>query len=118
MSTIEDIRRLALRHARPGTSGDTALARLKIYTLDQPTNLMPLIYDPVVCLVLQGAKRTVIGNRACDYGEGDCMVVAAEVAAMGQINRASAEEPYLAANLYLDPEVIASLLIDVSGMPG
>jgi AraC-like DNA-binding protein len=96
---------------------DTALPRLRIYSSARPTELLATIYDPVVCLILQGAKRTVIGGKPLEYGAGDCVVVAAEVAAMVQISRASPDCPYLALNLSLDPAMISALLVDMAGMP-
>jgi AraC-like DNA-binding protein len=74
-----------------------------------------VMYEPVVCLVLQGRKRTFIGDGVLEYGEGECMVVAAEVTAMGQVCEASSDEPYLALNLYLDPAVISAILLDMNG---
>lgn len=114
MTDLAEIKATALRHV--GTQ-HPALPRLHVYSSDRPTSLGALIYDPVVCLVLQGAKRTIIGNCVLDYGAGHSMIVAAEVAAMGQICEASPEEPYLAINLYIDPAVISSLLLEMSGMP-
>jgi AraC-like DNA-binding protein len=114
MSDLAAIRAAALRHAG---AESTAMPRLRVYALDHITEVAALVYDPVVCLVLQGAKRTFIGDRVLEYGAGDCMIVAAEITAMGQICAASPEEPYLAANLYLDPAVISSVLLDMAGLP-
>jgi AraC-like DNA-binding protein len=113
MTNLEAVKAVALRHAG---SASTAFPRLSIRTLDRPTDFGGLTYVPVVCLVLQGAKRTVIGDQVLDYGAGSCMVVAAEVVAIGQISEASPEAPYLAANLYLDPAVISALLLEMSDM--
>ncbi|AGB73451.1 transcriptional regulator, AraC family [Rhizobium freirei PRF 81] len=75
------------------------------------------VYNPVVCFVLQGSKQVFIGDQVLEYGAGHCMVVAAELAAMGQISEASPEEPYVALNLYIDPEVISALLLEMGSMP-
>jgi hypothetical protein len=114
MTNLEAVKAVALRHSG---STSTAFPRLSIRTLDRPTDFAGLTYVPVVCLVLQGAKRTVIGDQVLDYGAGSCMVVAAEVVAIGQISEASPEAPYLAVNLYLDPAVISALLLEMSDMP-
>ena len=112
MSSITDLKRLALAYAvQPRTA--TAMARLEIMRLDHPTALQPVIYEPAVCLVLQGAKRAVIGDQGLGYGAGDYFIAAAEVAALGRISAATPEEPYLALNLLLDPQVIAGVLLDL-----
>lgn len=114
MSDLALIRATALRHTGPPPA---AMPRLWVYALDHTTEVAALVYDPVVCLVLQGAKRTFIGDRVLEYGAGDCMIVAAEIAAMGQICEASPEAQFLSANLYLDPAVISSVLLDMAGRP-
>lgn len=111
MSMIDDLKLLTLPHAhQPRTT--TPIARFEIMRLEQPTTLQPVLYDPVVCMVLQGGKQAVIGNRVLNYGAGDYFVAAAEVAAMGQITEATPDRPYLAINLLLDPHVIAGMLLD------
>jgi AraC-like DNA-binding protein len=112
MTELNDISAIALRHAR---SPNPAMPRLHIYRIENPTEAAGLIYEPVVCLVLQGRKRTFIGDGVLEYGAGECMVVAAEVTAMGQVCAASTNEPYLSLNLFLDPAVISAVLLDMNG---
>lgn len=111
MSKINDLKLLTLPHAHQMQT-ITPIARVEIMKLEQPTTLQPVIYEPVVCLVLQGGKRAVIGDRVLHYTAGDYFVAAAEVAAMGQITEATPERPFLAVNLLLDPYVITKVLLD------
>ncbi len=113
MTDLDDIRAIALRHAG---APHPAMPRLHIYRIDNPTDAAGLIYQPVVCLVLQGRKRTFIGNGVLEYGPSECMVVAAELTATGQVCEASTDEPYLALNLYLDPAMISTILLDMNGL--
>lgn len=114
MSELDDIRAIALRHAG---RHNPALPRVLVYRIDDLTDAAGLIYEPVVCLVLQGRKRTFIGDTVLEYGAGEYIVVAAELTAMGQVCEASPDEPYLALNLLLDPAVISSLLLDMARQP-
>lgn len=114
MNDLDAIRAIALRHAgRP----NPALPRVLVYRIDDLTAAAGLIYEPVVCLVLQGRKRTFIGDTVLEYGAGEYIVVAAELTAMGQVCQATSDEPYLALNLLLDPAVISTLLLDMVGQP-
>ncbi|HWJ72242.1 MAG TPA: AraC family transcriptional regulator [Kaistia sp.] len=113
MTDLNDIRAIAQRHAG---RQNPAMPRLQIYCLDNRTDAVGLIYEPVVCLVLQGRKRTFIGDRVLEYGSSECMVVAAELTAMGQVCEASTDEPYLSLNLYLDPAVLSAILFDMNGL--
>lgn len=112
MSTTTELKHLTQPYAlQPKTV--TSIARLEIMRLEHPTALQPVIYEPAVCLVLQGAKRAVIGEKVLAYGEGDYFIAAAEVAALGQISEATKDQPYLALNLLLDPQLIAGVLLDL-----
>lgn len=114
MSTLDDIRAMAIRHAN---AEGGAVPRLRVFSADAPTELTPFVCDAAVCLVLQGAKRTVIGDKVFDYGAGECLIVATEVVAMGRISAATASKPYLGLNLNLDPVVLSSLLLDMTDVP-
>jgi AraC-like DNA-binding protein len=111
MTSLTAIRTIARRH-----TGTSALPRLQIHQIDYPTEIATLIYEPVVCLILQGSKRTLISDQVLEYGPGQFMIVAAEVTATGQIWEASPDEPYLAMHLSLDTKLISDLLLDMSGI--
>lgn len=114
MTTLARLRALATRHAG---RIDAALPRFTITTRSEPTGVGGMIYDPVACLVLQGAKRVLVGERAIEYGAGQYMVVAAELAALAQISQASAEQPYIALNIALDPALISGLMLEMASLP-
>ena len=67
---MAELKRLAFSYAlQPRTV--TSIARLEIMRLDHPTALQPVIYEPAVCLVLQGAKRAVNGEKVLADSAGD-----------------------------------------------
>lgn len=109
MSKIEDLKRLALQHSTPQMT-KTAIERFEFLRRSAATGLVPVLYVPVLCLVLQGAKRVLIGGKDLRYQEGQYFIAAIEVPALGQIMEASSDRPYLAINFYLDPTIIASVL--------
>ena len=111
MDKLDEIRALAIRHAGVKHPG---MSRLSIYRINEPTELNCLVYDPTAFIVLQGTKRTIIGDQVFEYGPGQTMVVAAEITAMGQIIEASPDKPFLAVNLNLDPAVIMNVVLYLS----
>ncbi|MGE7472039.1 AraC family transcriptional regulator [Bosea sp. NPDC003192] len=114
MNELEKIRAMAMRHA-----GQTNLLipRLLSYSLDHPTEVDPMIYDPAVSLVIQGTQRMFIGGKMFEYGPGQSMVVAAEIAALGQICEASQDKPFLAVGLFLDPALLSNLILEMAALP-
>lgn len=114
MEKLDEIRALAMRHAGVKHPG---MSRLSIHSISKPTDLNSLIYDPMAFIVLQGTKRTIIGDQVFEYGPGQTMVVAAEITAMGQIVEASPDKPFLAIGLDLDPAVIMNVVLYLSETP-
>lgn len=114
MDNLDEIRALAIRHAGVKHLG---MSRLSIYRINEPTELNALVYDPMAFIVLQGIKRTIIGDQVFEYGPGQTMVVAAEITAMGQIVEASPDKPFLAISLDLDPAVIMNVVLYLSKTP-
>ena len=111
MDKLDEIRALAIRHAGVKHPG---MSRLSIISITEPTQLKALVYDPMAFIVLQGTKRTIIGDQVFDYGPGQTMVVAAEIAVMSKIMVASPDRPFLAINLDLDPSVIMNVVLYLS----
>lgn len=67
------------------------------------------ISRPLLCLVVQGAKRVTVGTEAFDFAAGDSLLITADVPTVSQITRASIAESYYSLVLELDPAVITDL---------
>lgn len=93
------------------------MPRLFAYSLNDTTEIDPLIYDPAVSLVLQGTQRIFIGDQMVEYGPGQSMIVAAELAALGQICEASEGHPFLAVGMFLDAAMLTGLIAEMNAMP-
>lgn len=114
MGELDEIREMALRHAGRQS---LQLPRLFAYTLDHTTEIDPLIYDPAASLVVQGTQRMFIGDQMFEHGPGQSMIVAAEVAALGQICEATEDQPFLAVGLFMDPVLLSNLILEMAAIP-
>ncbi|MBW6423485.1 AraC family transcriptional regulator [Rhizobium sp. XQZ8] len=113
---MDEIRDLVSRNAA-GRRTETAVPRLAIMKGDNPTGMMPSVYEPMLCLVLQGSKCVVIGDQAMHYDSASYFVSSVEIPASGQIVDASPERPYLALSLTLNMTAIAEILLDMPDDP-
>ncbi len=75
------------------------------------------VYQPMLHLVLQGTKTLSIGADVSRYTEGTYFLVPVDVPATGQVQADTVDQPYLAVSLTLDPDVIATLLLDEGKAP-
>ncbi len=88
------------------------LARLPNVTLlrtEDPGRIEAVVYNPVVCLILQGAKETGIGDQTVHLRAGDALVVSHDLPVRSRITRASADAPYIALIVSLDLGLVRGL---------
>jgi len=97
-----------------GTDGvrETAIPRLSLYRWSQVAGPLHAAYEPCVCVVAQGRKRTIAGEGVHVYGTGQCVVASVDVPVVGHITEASAGKPFLALLLRLDPTAIRELMLE------
>ena len=80
---------------------------------EETTQLEGMIYNPLICVILQGRKETSVGDHTTSYGPGDAITVSHDLPVVSKITDATPETPYLALVLTLDLAVLRSLFDDV-----
>ncbi|WP_285435145.1 AraC family transcriptional regulator [Pseudomonas sp. fls2-241-R2A-110] len=105
-TAIDELRRLVMRADNKWT--DTGLPRVAMV---QAEACASQVYQPMLHLVLQGAKTLSIGDQVLQYGPITYFLVPVDVPATGEIHPSGPGLPYLAISLTLDPAVIATLLV-------
>jgi AraC-like DNA-binding protein len=113
---LSQLRELAVRHAG-GPRTETAIPRVAINLRREATGLLPGLYTPMLCLVLQGAKEVMIGERRLRYDPASYFIASLDLPASGRIVEASPERPYIAVSLALDREDLVALLPNVPARP-
>ena len=114
MSRLHELVALVRRHvgeAQPEGVGPMTLPSLQIIASTAVTEAQQLVYEPMLCVILEGAKNTTLGAETHPYRAGQYLVVSADLPVSGQV----IEAPYLAIGVPLDPAMIAELLIDMDG---
>jgi AraC-like DNA-binding protein len=118
MLDLNDLQSAIARFAPGDGLHATAVDGLTLIRFSRPTAPTHGLVEPALCIVAQGKKRTVAGDRTLAYDAEKFLVVSADTPIVGQVIEASAEEPYLCLKLDLDPATITELLIDVGGLGG
>lgn len=118
--TITELRLIALKHANKA-GRETVIPRVAISQGEASTGTMPGVYEPMICLILQGAKCILIGDQALHYDQASYFISTIDVPATGEVYYAGAGEPYLSIKLTFDPAVISDVLLgmedDAPGIP-
>lgn len=68
------------------------------------------LYEPVLCLILQGRKQVSLGAETFSFGPGECLLVSHDLPVRSRITKA----PYLALVLAVDVTTIRKLYDEVA----
>lgn len=117
MTTLSDLARLIERHWFVH-GRETPIPGLLITRAEEPTGIIRSVYRPSFCLVLQGAKMSMLGPTPYHYGEGQCLLASVDLPVTSRIVRASADAPYLALSLAIEPVTVAELVAERVSAPG
>jgi AraC-like DNA-binding protein len=71
------------------------------------------ILSPSVCLLVQGEKEMLVGQRVLRYGPGCYVQAGAAMPVSGQVTRASAEAPYYGIRVEIDPKEVAAFVLEM-----
>jgi AraC-like DNA-binding protein len=71
------------------------------------------VYKPLICLVLQGAKKITFGKDEITAEAGQTLVVSADVPISSEIIKSSPESPYMSLIIDLDLFVIHELNLEI-----
>ena len=93
------------------------LPRLSVYRREVPGPLEAMVYDPVICLIVQGSKETGVGDLRVRLCPGDALLVSHDTPVMSRITQASAQAPYTAVILSLDLGLARGLYSQLTDAP-
>lgn len=86
-----------------------SLPNLFVLRKEETSAIEAVVYNPVICLILQGAKETAIGAQSVELHAGDALLVSHDLPVVSKITEATPETPYLALILSLDLAMLRSL---------
>ena len=95
---------------------ETPIDGLFLTSVTAPTGPIHAVYRPSLCVVVQGAKTSMLGDRAYRYDAGKCLIASMEVPIRAEITRATPDQPYMAFSLALAPATISDLLLELDGI--
>jgi AraC-like DNA-binding protein len=101
---------LAERYAKVEGTCNTAIPELALFRSSQPTEHDAFVYEPCLCLVVQGVKELVLGNETYRYEPGESLLVSVDLPVAGRVIKASSNKPCLAIRIALDMAVVGELL--------
>jgi AraC-like DNA-binding protein len=111
MRQIEEIAAIIARHVPGDGMHDSALPRLSLIRSCTPTQAVPAVYRPSLCIITQGRKQVELSGRSYVYDPETYLTVSVDLPLVGSILEASTERPYLCLALDIDVAALADLML-------
>ena len=111
MLQIDEIAGLIARHVPADGIHTSALPRLSLVRSCRPTESVPTVYKPSLCIIAQGRKQVELGGRSYVYDQAKYLAVSVDLPLVGSILEASSERPYLCLVLDIDLAVLSDLML-------
>ncbi len=101
-----------LKHAYPHFSDllRTSIPCLSFFFTDKTNELNPIMYEPCLCVILQGSKAVGFGKQMYGYTTNEYLLASAHVPATVQITEASESLPYIGLTITFSLEDIYEVL--------
>lgn len=116
-ASLETARRELARILARFTRGDglhrTPLPALTIFRSSAPNAPACGLYEPVITVVAQGAKRVTLGEESYVYDQAHYLVTSVDLPVVSQVIQASAEEPCFCFTYALDAARIAEVMAEM-----
>ncbi len=106
------LRESIARWTNGGEQGPGTIPALSFFREDGPTEPFSAVYEPCVCMVVQGAKRVMLGDESYVYNPHQYLIAPVDLPTFVQVIEASKERPLLGLKLTFDMQQISRMLID------
>ena len=95
---------------------DTEIPGLSFHRYDKPTEPSSTMYEPSVCMTVQGSKRVSLGEDVYVYDPYHVLITSVNLPTVAQVVEADKDKPFLAIKLGLDLNAISQMMVD-SNLP-
>ena len=108
---IEQASRLVSSAENGNQQATQPMDGLLLFRQDTPSSFEASLYEPVLCLILQGRKQVTIGEQTLSFGPGECLLVSYDLPVCSRVTTA----PYFALIFEVDLVTIRKLYDEVAG---
>ena len=112
MQQVEELAALIGRLCASDGIHATAIPRLVLIRSCQPTEPLHALHEPALCIVVQGRKQVMLGDRVYHYDRSQYLVVSVDLPVIGQVVEATQDAPYLCLRLDLDPVLLGAIMLE------
>ncbi|MGA0607400.1 AraC family transcriptional regulator N-terminal domain-containing protein [Phenylobacterium sp. VNQ135] len=108
---MQNFAEIIARHAQPDGMVDMPIHGLALFHSSAPTQAVPVLHKPAVCIIAQGAKMATVGEETFRYDAATHLVVSVDLPLTGRVVEASPDRPYLCVRIDLEPTLLSELML-------
>lgn len=91
----------------------TPIPNVFCYKICRPGFTMPAVYEPSLCIIVQGRKNVLLGTEMLSYGELEFLIASVELPVLGTVIEASESRPYIVIQINIDARLLSELLLQM-----
>ena len=91
---------------------NTTIPGLSLHRREESSEPVSIMYEPLICVVAQGAKQVLLGDEAYVYDAQHFLITSVDLPTTVQVINASPQKPYLGLVLRLDQREMSQLMVD------
>ena len=110
MRTISDLISSLQKIATNDGIYSTHVPNVTVINCSAPTAPELVLYRPALCIVAQGTKEVLLGDRSFRYNSANYLLGSARLPVTGAVLQASPDKPYLCLRVDLDPLLLSELI--------
>lgn len=95
----------------------TPIGELSFYYSTTPTNMLATVYEPSICIIVQGSKEVGIDEELIPYDSDMYLLASVHMPAKVRITEASEDRPYMGLTITFSMEQIFEVLKEVGRSP-
>ena len=105
--------RLVKRVAVDEGVNTTDIPNVFCYKICRPQVTMPAVYEPCLCIIVQGRKNVLLGTEMLSYGELEFLIASVDLPILGTVVEASEQRPYFVIQINIDVRLLSELLLQM-----
>jgi len=113
---LESLAKSIARCTQNGDQDPTQVPGLSLFQRDNLAGPFSYIYEPSICMAVQGAKRVNLGEESYVYDAHHYLITSVHLPTTVQVLEATPKKPFLGLMLKLDLREISQLMVD-SNLP-
>lgn len=115
---MEHLAEMIARHAPGDGMCEMPIPGLALFRSSAPTQGVPVLHKPAVCIIAQGAKLVMLADETYRYDAERHLVISVDLPITGRVVEATPDRPYLCVRIDLEPALLSELMLQQPPQPG